>query len=138
MDTRFSSAIHMLIMIAGADHPITSEQIAESVGTNASYIRKIAGLLKKQGIIESRQGKSGFKLLVPPEELTLYRVYLAINGAEQIHVFDIHQNPNDACVVGKHIRPVLTEVFRGIEDKAERELKATTLADCMDKMKARF
>ena len=27
---------------------MTSDQIAESVGTNASYIRKITGLLKKQ------------------------------------------------------------------------------------------
>ena len=138
MDTRFSSAIHMLIMIAGADSPMTSELIAKSVGTNASYVRKIAGLLKKQGIIDSHRGVGGFKLLAAPEQLTLYRVYQAINGTDEVHVFDIHQNPNDECVVGKHIRPVLTDVFRGIEEKAERELKATTLADCMDKMKARF
>ena len=69
MDTRFSSAIHTLIMIAGAETPMTSDQIAESVGTNASYIRKITGLLKKHGIIDSRQGISGFTLLVEPAEL---------------------------------------------------------------------
>ena len=78
MDTRFSSAIHTLIMIAGAETPMTSDQIAESVGTNASYIRKITGLLKKQGIIESRQGISGFTLLVAPEELSLLRVLRAV------------------------------------------------------------
>ena len=138
MDTRFSSAIHTLIMIAGADTPITSELIAESVGTNASYIRKVTGLLKKKGIIDSRQGVSGFTLLVPPEKLTLYRVYQAINGAEQVHVFDLHQNSNDECIVGRHIRPVLTEVFRGIEEKAGQELKHTTLADCMQKMKIKI
>ena len=138
MDTRFSSAIHTLIMIAGADTPMTSELIAKSVGTNASYIRKITGLLKKQGIIDSHRGVGGFTLLVAPEELTLYRVYQAINGADEVHLFDIHQNPNDACVVGRHIRPVLTDVFRSIEDKAERELKATTLADCMAMMRERI
>ena len=138
MDTRFSSAIHTLIMIAGADTPMTSELIAKSVGTNASYIRKITGLLKKQGIIDSHRGVGGFTLLVAPEELTLYRVYQAINGADEVHVFDLHQNPNDACVVGRHIRPVLTDVFRGIEEKAERELKATTLADCMAMMRERI
>lgn len=136
MDTRFSSAIHTLIMIAGAETPMTSDQIAESVGTNASYIRKITGLLKKQGIIESRQGVSGFTLLVEPEELSLLRVYQAIAETEQVHVFDLHQNPNDECIVGHHIRPVLTDVFREIEAKAEQELKTTTLADCMQKMKA--
>ena len=135
MDTRFSSAIHTLIMIAGAETPMTSDQIAESVGTNASYIRKITGLLKKQGIIDSRQGISGFTLLVEPEELPLLRIYQAIAETEEVHVFDLHQNPNDECVVGRHIQPVLTDVFRGIEEKAEQELKNTTLADCMQKMK---
>ena len=136
MDTRFSSAIHTLIMIAGAEEPITSEFIAESVGTNASYIRKLAALLKRRGIIDSRRGARGFALLVKPEELTLYSVYEAICGSEQVHVFDLHQNPNDDCIVGRHIRPVLTDVFRGIEEKAAEELKSTTLADCMRKMRA--
>ena len=136
MDTRFSSAIHTLIMIAGAETPMTSDQIAESVGTNASYIRKITGLLKKHGIIDSRQGISGLTLLVEPEELSLLRVYQAIAETEQVHVFDLHQNPNDECIVGRHIQPVLTDVFRGIEEKAERELKNTTLSDCMQKMRA--
>lgn len=135
MDTRFSSAIHTLIMIAGAETPMTSDQIAESVGTNASYIRKITGLLKKQGIIDSRQGISGFTLLVEPEELSLLDIYQAIADTEQVHVFDLHQNPNDECIVGRHIQPVLTDVFRGIEEKAEQELKNTTLAGCMQKMK---
>ena len=135
MDTRFSSAIHILIMIAKAETPMTSDQIAKSVGTNASYIRKITGLLKKKGIIESRQGISGFKLLIEPDELSLLRIYQAIGETNQVHVFDLHQNPNDECIVGRHIRPVLTDVFRGIEEKAEQELKATTLAECMKKMK---
>ena len=138
MDTRFSSAIHTLIMIAGAETPMTSDQIAESVGTNASYIRKITGLLKKQGIIDSRQGISGFTLLVEPEKLSLLRIYQAIAETEEVHVFDLHQNPNDECIVGRHIQPVLTDVFRGIEEKAEQELKNTSLADCLQKMKSRL
>ena len=135
MDTRFSSAIHTLIMIAGAETPMTSDQIAESDGTNASYIRKITGMLKKQGIIDSRQGISGFTLLVEPEKLSLLRIYQAIAETEEVHVFDLHQNPNDECIVGRHIQPVLTDVFRGIEEKAEQELKNTSLADCLQKMK---
>ena len=135
MDTRFSSAIHTLIMIAGAETPMTSDQIAESVGTNASYIRKITGLLKKQGIIDSRQGISGFTLLVDPEKLSLLRIYQAIAETEEVHVFDLHQNPNDECIVGRHIQPVRTDVFRGIEEKAEQELNNTSLADCLQKMK---
>ena len=137
-DTRFSSAIHMLILIAGAEPPMTSEQIARSVGTNASYIRKLALLLKKQGVIESRQGVAGFRLLVPPEELSLLRVYQAIYETEWVQVFCLHQNPSDRCVVGRHIRPVLSGVFRDIEQQAEHELQRLTLADYMQSMRTKM
>jgi len=122
-------------MIAGADKPLSSETIAKSVGTNASYIRKITGLLKKSGIIKSRQGIGGFALDVEPRELSLYTVYQAVSENERFRIFDLHKNPNDECIVGKHIQSVLKEVFRSVEEKAERELKNTTLADCMKKMK---
>lgn len=138
MDTRFSSAIHALILISEAETPMTSEQIAESVGTNASYIRKIIGLLKKQGIIRSSQGVGGFSLLIPPEQLTLYAVYRAVRETGDVHLFDLHQNPSSRCIVGRHIRPVLAHMFRGIEAQAERELKTAVLADCMAEMRSRI
>lgn len=138
MDTRFSSAIHMLILISKSEVPMTSDEIAESVGTNGSYVRKITGLLKKKGIIESRRGVSGFQLKIAPADLTLYDVYTAVSEEEQVHVFDLHQNPNDQCIVGKHIKPVLCDVFRSAEEKAEQELRQTTLADCIEKMYARI
>ena len=138
MDTRFSSAIHILIMIAGSKQPLTSETIAGSVGSNPSYIRKVTGLLKKKGILDSRQGIHGFSLRIPPEELSLYMVYQAISESDEVHVFDLHQNPNDECIVGRHIRPVLAETFREVEEKAEQQLKLSTLADCMEKMRIRI
>ena len=138
MDTRFSSAIHILIMIAGSKQPLSSKTIAGSVGSNPSYIRKVTGLLKKKGILDSRQGIHGFSLRIPPEELSLYMVYQAISESDEVHVFDLHQNPNDECIVGRHIRPVLAETFREVEEKAEQQLKLSTLADCMEKMRIRI
>ena len=138
MDTKFSSAIHMLILISEAQTPMSSEQIAVSVGTNPSYIRKIAGLLKNAHIIDSRQGKSGFVLTVAPEELTLWRVYCAVEETEQIHLFDIHRNPNDECIVGRHIQPTLSAMFSDIELTAQREMKEKTLRDCMNDMQTRI
>lgn len=138
MDTKFSTAIHALILIAGAEEPMTSEQIAMSVGTNATYIRKVTALLRRQGIIRSRQGVKGFELLVKPEELSLLTIYRAVEETERVHCFDLHQNPNDECIVGRYIQPVLTDVFREIEEKAERELGGRTLADCMGRMRAQI
>lgn len=135
MDTRFSVAIHTLILIANKERTVTSDQIAVSVGTNASYIRKITSLLKKRGIIDSHQGTRGFKLQIQPEDLTLYTIYQAIFETDKVHVFDLHQNPNDECAVGRHIRPVLIGEFNEIEKKAEQELQNKTLAECILKVK---
>ena len=138
MDTRFSSAIHMLILISESQTPMSSEQIAVSVGTNPSYIRKIAGLLKNAHIIDSRQGRSGFVLTTAPEELTLWRVYCAVEETEQMHLFDIHRNPNDECIVGRHIQPTLSAMFSDIESTARRQMNAKNLRDCMNDMQTRI
>ena len=135
MDTKFSSAIHMLILISEAETPMSSEQIAVSVGTNPSYIRKLAGLLKSAGMIDSRQGRSGFALTTAPEKLTLWQIYCAVEETEQLHLFDIHRNPNDACIVGRTIQPTLSGMFAAIEASAQHELKEKTLQDCMDAMR---
>ncbi len=131
MDNKFSSAIHTLILIAESDKPLTSENIAQSVGTNASYIRKILGLLRKKEIIESHRGVSGFSLKPRSEDLTLLQIYQAVNETERPRLFDLHQNSNDKCIVGRHIKPVLTEMFAEMEDAFSCALASKTLADCI-------
>lgn len=138
MDNKFSSAIHALILISETEEPITSEKIAGSIGTNASYIRKIIGLLKKKGIIESHRGVSGFVLKPKPENLTLLQIYQAVNETEHPCLFDLHQNPNDKCIVGHHIKPLLNGMFAGLEDAFARALAEKTLADCIRGIRKRL
>ncbi|MDD6711018.1 MAG: Rrf2 family transcriptional regulator [Sharpea porci] len=135
MDIKFSSAIHTLILIAESETPINSEQIATSVGTNASYIRKLTTRLRKAGMIEGRRGISGFKLIKKPEDISLLDIYDTVMETESLHLFDIHQNSNDTCIVGHNIRPVLNGMFRNMEERVENELKSITLADCINNMR---
>lgn len=134
MDTRFSSAIHVLILISKSETPMNSDQIAESVGTNPSYIRKLTTRLSKAGIIEGHRGVSGFRLLRKPEQISLFAVYRAVMETDSLHLFDLHQNPNDKCIVGHNIRPVLGGMFRGMEMDIENRLRDMTLADCIADM----
>ena len=136
MDTKFSVAVHILILISEAPNPLNSDQIAGSVGTNASYIRKILSLLKKSGMIDSHRGVSGYVLTATPDRITLLGIYQAVMDESKIHLLDIHQNPNDQCVVGHHIRPMLTGMFEGIEEAFARELSRKTLADCIEAIRA--
>lgn len=138
MDTKFSVAIHVLILISESPNPISSDQMAESVGTNASYIRKILALLKKAEIVDGHRGISGYSLTVAPEQLTLLQVYQAVTQESKVHLLDIHQNPSDRCIVGRHIRPVLTGMFADIEEGFARSLASKTLADCIAEIRKRI
>lgn len=131
MDTKFSVAVHVLILISESPNPLNSDQMAGSVGTNASYIRKILALLKKGEIVDGHRGISGYSLTVAPEQLTLLQIYQVVMEKSNIHLLDIHQNPSDQCIVGRHIRPALTETFTDIEDAFARSLAGKTLADCI-------
>lgn len=138
MDTKFSVAVHVLILISESPTPINSDQMAVSVGTNASYVRKILALLKKAGIVDGHRGISGCTLLIPPEQLTLLQIYQAVTEYQKIHLLDIHQNPSDQCVVGRHIRPVLSGMFASVGDAFARSLAEKTLADCIAGIRKRM
>ena len=131
MDTKFSVAVHVLILISESPPPVNSDQMAMSVGTNASYVRKILSLLKKAGIVDGHRGISGYTMLLPPEQLTLLQIYQAVMEQPKPHLLDIHQNSSDRCVVGRYIRPVLSGMFSGVEDAFARALGEKTLADCI-------
>ena len=138
MDTKFSVAVHALILISESPTPMNSDQMAGSVGTNASYIRKILALLKKAEIVDGHRGISCYSLTVATEQLTLLQVYQAVMEESKIHLLDIHQNPSDQCIVGRHIRPVLTDMFADIEQAFARSLADKTLADCIADIRKRI
>ncbi len=136
MDTKFSVAVHLLILISESAVPMNSDRMAESTGTNASYVRKILALLKKSDIIN--RVDSGYSLTYPPENLTLLEIYQAVMENSEIHLLDIHRNPNDKCIVGRHIKPVLTDMFTDIEKKFADSLESKTLADCIKRIEKRI
>ena len=131
MDTKFSVAVHVLILISESPAPMTSDQMAGSVGTNASYIRKILSLLKKAGIVDGHRGIGGYSLTVASEQLTLLQIYQAVMEEPKVHLLDIHQNSSAQCIVGRHIRPVLSGMFMDIEEVFAQTLSGKSLADCI-------
>ncbi|MBD5423966.1 MAG: Rrf2 family transcriptional regulator [Allobaculum sp.] len=135
IDTRFSSALHFLILVSESQKPMSSAQIATSLGTNPSYVRKLAGYLKKADLIESHQGIPGFSLKKPASEITFWEIMKATMDTDTFHLFEIHKNPNDACIVGAHIRPVLSNIFAQLDQSAQDLLDHQSLQNCIDQMR---
>ncbi|MGT2910791.1 Rrf2 family transcriptional regulator [Streptococcus cameli] len=134
MDTKFSVALHILAMISESQKTLSSQALAESVGTNASYIRKVIGLLKGAGLIASHQGKVGYQLTKAISEISLLEVYYATQEVSQIKLFQVHQSPNEDCPVGRHIDKALTPVFSDIEAALTKQLKGHSLADVIQNL----
>ena len=135
-DTRFSSALHLLVLVSEAETPMSSEQMAKSMGTNASYVRRLSGSLRKAGIVQGRKGSAGLRLVPEASKLTLLDVYLAACETDHVKLFEVHRNPSDQCIVGRHIAPVLGNMFKDLEEEAARDLQSRTLADCIAVLRA--
>ena len=134
MDTKFSVALHILTMISESKDTLSSQALAESVGTNASYIRKVIALLKNAGLITSQQGKTGYQLSKSPKEVTLLEIYFSTQEVNHISLFPVHQNSNPDCPVGKHIQAAISPLFASAEAQLEKELAQQTLEDVINNL----
>ena len=134
MDTKFSVALHILTMISESKDTLSSQALAESVGTNASYIRKVIALLKNAGLIQSHQGKTGYQLSKSPKDITLLNIYFATQEVSHISLFQVHQNSNPDCPVGKHIQGAVSPLFASAEAQLEKELAQQTLEDVINNL----
>lgn len=134
MDTKFSVALHILTMISESKDTLSSQALATSVGTNASYIRKVIALLKNAGLIQSHQGKMGYQLSKSPKDITLLNIYFATQEISHISLFPVHQNNSPDCPVGKHIQGAVSPLFASAEAQLEKELAQQTLENVIDNL----
>ena len=136
MDTKFSVALHSLTMIAESEAPLSSQALANSVGTNPSYIRKVISLLKNAGLISSSQGKIGYELTREVTEISLLEIYFAVHEVDAVSPFQIHKHSNQECPVGMHIERALNPVFKGVEDSLAQQLESHSLEDIIKNLYA--
>jgi Rrf2 family protein len=130
--TRFAVAVHALALIErlGAER-ITSDLIAGSVGTNASFVRRVLSMLSHAGLVRTSPGVAGAMLARPPAKITLLDVYRAVDMEDE-HRLAVHDDPDRRCTVGRHIQRALDAVIGPAEAAFEAELERRSLADVAD------
>jgi len=133
--SRFAVAVHALAVLAlKRDRPVSSADLADSIGTNPAFVRQILMQLKAAGLVKARLGKMGGSLLGDaPDAISLLDVYDAVEGTNP--VFARHKShPSEDCVVGRHILTVLDEVTAPAEDAFRTELAGSTIATVVDQI----
>ena len=129
--TKCSIAIHCLIFIYeyGDKQKVTSDLLSLSTGCNPVTIRNIISSLKKDGMISVKFGTGGTTLDCPLDEITIYRIYMAIEPNFISKLFGIHSLPSPLCPVGKNIHNVLDCSYQKIGGDLCDSLKNITLKD---------
>jgi Rrf2 family protein len=133
--SRFAVAVHVLSLMAWADEePLKSEQVAESVNTNAVVIRRMLCELAEAKLVVSQSGAmGGSKLARDPEKITLLDIYLAV---EMRGVFSLHRHPPSRhCPVGVNIGTVLNQVLDEVDSAVEGVLANITIRDVVSRLK---
>lgn len=132
MNSRLTVAAHVLGLIAFCEREecrgVTSEELAESVGTNAVVVRRVLSQLKQAGLIDSRRGAGGGSVLArPASEITLRMVHEAVQDdcAEFIgrHASAVGQE----CPVAPVIAGYLDELYREAEEALRVTLARVTI-----------
>lgn len=147
MNSRLTVAAHVLGLIAFLEREegrgATSDELAESVGTNAVVIRRVLGQLKHAGIIDSRRGAGGGSVLArDPGAITLRAVYDAVKD-EGRELLGRHANGVGAdCPVAPVIAEYLDAVYLDAEEALKRSLDRVTIdsfsREVMERVRARM
>nr|WP_288556476.1 Rrf2 family transcriptional regulator [uncultured Mediterraneibacter sp.] len=130
ISSRFTMAIHMFAcMDAFKEQKMTSNFMAASIGTNPVIIRKLLQQLKAAGLVEVSRGTGGVTVTKPLRDITFLDIYKAVECTPGEELFHFHENPSDACPVGRNIHHVLDDKLKKVQVAMEKELASITLED---------
>lgn len=125
--TQLSDAVHILayIEIFKDSHALSSEQIAQSVATNPTNVRKIMAQLRKANLIQTTVGKPNPKLARKASAISLFDIYHAISNEDLLLQIDGKTNIN--CLVGANIQTALDQAYQQVQQAAELEMRNVSL-----------
>ena len=128
-NTQFSIAVHLMIALGfGCEREMTSANLAMSINTSPSFVRRILAKLSKANLVRTTTGKSGSCLLAKtPETISLLEIYKAVDAPQ---TFAIHDYPvQNSCRVSCNIESVMRKVLERAQNSFESSLGETTLAE---------
>jgi Rrf2 family protein len=120
--------LHILIHLARAETPLTSEQVAAMLGTNAVVVRRTMGGLREAGLVTSGKGRGGgWRIASDLADVSLLDVHKAVGGP---HLFAIgNDSDNPECLVERVVNAALEQALAQAENILLERLAAVSLAD---------
>jgi Rrf2 family protein len=125
---RFAMAVHVLARLAHDGGGLSSEALADSVNTEAAFLRRVLRSLREAGLLSASEGKGGgYRLRRPARRITLAEVYSALepNGP----LAQSPSEPSARCPIGAGMRSSFAKVAGRARKSLLDELGRETVAD---------
>nr|WP_300313183.1 Rrf2 family transcriptional regulator [Halomonas sp.] len=136
-DSKLSSVLHVLLHMAHSGQPLTSEQLAAFLHTNAVVVRRMLAGLRELGYVDSVKGHGGgWSITCDLKQVTLRDIYDAV-GTPSVFAMG-HRVEDPQCLVEQAVNQALDEAFRDAEALLIERLSDVTLADLSDDFNRRF
>jgi Rrf2 family protein len=128
-NARFQISVHILTLLAKAGgEPMSSDIIAASININPALVRKEISILRKAGMVQSKEGKNGGCFLAKnAQNILLSDVYKAVKQDATI-LGKSKNEPNPACPVGRQINQHIAGIYQIADDAVLESLGQITLA----------
>jgi Rrf2 family protein len=129
---KFAITLHILTLLT--QHPdafLSSEFISASLNMNSVLVRKEIANLKKNGVVESKEGKNGgTRLLKSASDITLNDIFKMT--FETVTLGYSKNQPNKNCLVGKQINQKLGNLYEDVNLTISKQLKDISLLNFAD------
>ena len=137
MDARLSRMLHVLLHMGSSDRPLTSQDAAKMLRTNAVVVRRTMAGLRDAGYVTSVKGHGGgWSLARPLNEITILDVYTGLGEPRLFLIGPASEAPD--CLVEQEVNASLATTFEDARKLLLARLAAVTLADIADGVKARL
>jgi DNA-binding IscR family transcriptional regulator len=130
---KFAITVHILTLLAKfPEQYLSSEFIAGSINLHPVLVRKEIANLKKNNIVDSKEGKNGgTKLLKSASTISLDAIYKMT--FDTVTLGFSKNKPNPDCPVGKKINENLENLYQHLNKKISLQLSGISLEDFSSK-----
>jgi Rrf2 family protein len=135
LNTQFSIAVHIMAGLGcqcGED--VTSSDMARSVNTSPSFVRRVLAKLSKAGLVRTATGKAGSCWLArDAKNISLLDIYKAVDAPKAFVIHNYSEQKN--CTVSCRIKHALDGVLKKTQKAMETGLAGISLAEIVSDVK---
>lgn len=129
MTSEFTIAVHALVYLNHKQTTLGSEALAKNVCTNPARIRKVMAKLKKEGLVETKEGANGgYHRIEDAASINLCQICEAI-GEDLISASWRSGASDMECLIASGMADLMDQVYADLNEMCKRKLKSVTIQD---------